>query len=397
MESKISKKKIIFVRNSFPYKGGSSTILYLLFQAMQRHLPNAEYWNLITERDRDIGIKHYGPAWSNPKGLKNVKTFLLDGNIKKQKIKNALAEAQAEVILSKSRISTELLKTLRPNVEMWHLTSTSGAIKNAIAGGYYSSMQDAIRKIKNHNLPRAYYSEEHTAIRHADRVLFHSATMKLWYYNFYPEFREKMGDEVFWDYTILQKHLEEPEVTNHNWDKRPVDLMFVASDWDRPEKNFTLMQKICNHFKRRKISAVGFLPQSLPKNVIAFNTMTHGDLMQAMQNTKVVVSPSRYDEAPNILFEGAINGCNIVCSKNCGNYRLVPEDFIADLNMRDFARKIKKALVQKKELNKKYFFKNDLGEWILNQLSRKEDVFLPALLGNQQKDVEKRPETACLF
>lgn len=366
---KTLRKKIIFVRNSFPYRGGSSTILYTLFQSMQKYLPTAEFWILLTKRVKEIGIKHYGPYWANPKGLRNVKTFLIDSNIEKKRLKDALEKTKPGVILSKSRLSTQLIKKLKPDIKLWHLTSTCSAVKNAIDRGYLSSMQDAIKRLKDNKIISSYCSEEYAAVRYADCILFHTDTMKVWYYNFYPEFTEKMEDEVFWDYTILQKHIKSCNVPANNWNSRPVDLIFVASNWSRTEKNFILMKKICQHFKNKKIIVIGFLPEKLPDGVITFSNMTHDDVIQAMQKSKVVVSPSRYDEAPNILFEGAIAGCNIVCSKNCGNYRITPEDFVADLNVPDFINKIKKAFIRKKELNEKYFLKSDICKWILNHLT----------------------------
>lgn len=360
-----SKKKIIFARNSFPYKGGSSTILYMLFESIQRYLPNAEFWNFITKSDKDIGDKYYGPFWFNPKGLANVKTFFINEN---RTIKASLKKLDPQVILSKSRLSTRLLKQLYPKVNLWHLTSTCGVIKNAIINDQCYSMQDAISQLRDNKFSRAYNSEEHTAIRYADKILFHTEMMKLWYYNLYPEFIEKMERMIFWDYPIVRRHIRENDDLSDRWKKRPIDLLFIASNWNRPEKNFPFLKELCKHFRQKKIVVIGFLPSQLSHGVICYNAMSYSDVVQTMRNTKVVVVPSRYDEAPNIVFEGALGGCNIVCSRNCGNYRLVPKELLAEFKLSDFVTKIRNALKQKYKLNQKYFIKDDLIEWILEQM-----------------------------
>jgi hypothetical protein len=47
------------------------------------------------------------------------------------------------------------------------------------------------------------------------------------------------------------------------------------------------------------------------------------------------VCPSSFDAAPGILFEASVMGCNVVTSKNCGNWelcndRLLVSEYTAD-------------------------------------------------------------------
>jgi len=45
-------------------------------------------------------------------------------------------------------------------------------------------------------------------------------------------------------------------------------------------------------------------------------------VFRLMGNAKTIVSTSRYDAAPGILFEGSVMGCNLVASRNCGNWKI---------------------------------------------------------------------------
>jgi len=357
------RKRMILVRDSFPYLGGSSTFLYLLFEKLHQKIP-VECWNIVTSRMSELGKTHYGPHWGNPKGFPNVKTFIVDGRRGLGKVREALKEKPVAAIVSKSRRTTYVLKRLIPSIPMWHLTSTCSIVKNAIANEEFTSMEDAIRQLRKNHLLKLHSAEEHQAIRAADKILFHTESMRFWYYTFYPQYFEKMEEEIFWDYSVLKKEFSRLR-TDTPWEKRPIDLLFVASDWKRPEKNFPLLKSICRSLRTKKIMVVGFLPERLPGRVLTFDNMSQDEVIQAMVQTKVVACPSRYDEAPNVLFEAAIAGANIVCSKNCGNYQIAPDDFVARLEVRDFRDKIKKALHHYRPPETRHFTKNDLGQWIL--------------------------------
>lgn len=361
---RISRARIILVRDSFPYLGGSSTYLYLLFETLRRRLPNAECWNLISRRTWEIGNRHYGPHWPNPKGLPQVRTFVVEGHRGRTRVRRALRERPVAAVLSKSRKTTALLKELDPSLLVWHLTSTCDVVKNGIATGRFASMEAAIRLIQSDGLPKLRSPEEFHAVRAADRILCHTQSMKMWYFTFYPQFRDKMEDEIFWDYPLLERAFRHIAAKTP-WKKRPIDLLFVASDWKRPEKNFPLMRKLCQAFSEKKIMVVGFLPKPLPDGVLTFEAMTQEEVVEAMGQAKVVVCPSRYDEAPNVLFEAAIAGANIVCSRNCGNYLLTPRELVAQLDQPDFSRKIRRALQTLQPTpNLDYFTKTDLAAWI---------------------------------
>ncbi len=84
--------RVILARDGFPYLGGSSTILYLLFEILRQRMPNAECWNIITPRVWEMGRRNYGPHWPNPRQLPNVRTFLLDQDHGKAAIRRALRE-----------------------------------------------------------------------------------------------------------------------------------------------------------------------------------------------------------------------------------------------------------------------------------------------------------------
>lgn len=363
-----SSGRVILARDSFPYLGGSSTLLYMLFETLQKKLPNAECWNIVTPHVWEVGKRHYGPHWPNPRGLRNVRTFLLDGNKGKRAIRFALQANPVAAVISKSRKTTVLLKHLVPSVPVWHMTSTSSIVKNAVAGGRFTSMEQVIRRLRTNRFPTLQCADERQAVQLANRILVHSKNMRFWYHTFYPLIRDKIEEEIFWDYPLVKRQFHDVKV-KIAWKERPIDLLFVATDWRRGEKNFPLLRQICKSLERKKIMTVGFTPERLPSSVIAFDTMSQDDVVQAMVQAKVVVCPSRYDEAPNVLFEAAIAGANIVCSKNCGNYEITDSKLVAKLEIKDFVRKINLALQGYRSPNTKPFSGQDVSQWIVKQFA----------------------------
>ena len=360
--------RMIFVRNSFPYQGGSSTYLYLLFETVRKQLPEAECWNIVTPRMWETGRRHYGAHWPNPKKLPNVRTFMVDGMKGHAQVRHALEEKTVTAVLSKGRETTTFLKQLDSSLPVWHLTSTCSIVKNAVAGNRVSSTEHLLKRLRTDSLPGLRCRAERQAVKMADRILFHTQRMRFWYHTFYPEFREKMENEIFWDYPLIQHRFERIK-SKTSWKKRPIDLLFVATDWRRGEKNFPLLKQLCRLFVRKRIMVIGFLPERLPDSVIAFDTMSQEDVVQAMAQTKIVACPSRYDEAPNVLFEAAIAGANIVCSKNCGNYQLAHEDLVARLNPVDFAGKIQTALQRHYPPYTRRYTKQELAQWLVQAAS----------------------------
>jgi len=69
-----------------------------------------------------------------------------------------------------------------------------------------------------------------------------------------------------------------------------------------------------------------------------------------------VVSPSSFDAAPGILFEASAMGCNVVASKNCGNWMLCNTALLVNrYDAKSFVSKIELSLSQKYPDNFDYF------------------------------------------
>jgi glycosyltransferase involved in cell wall biosynthesis len=126
--------------------------------------------------------------------------------------------------------------------------------------------------------------------------------------------------------------------------ERDIDVLFVASTWMRKEKNFGLVADIAERVPGFSVHVVGEFPESIPSVTHHGFVGTRADLFRIMGRARTVVCPSSFDAAPGILFEASVMGCNVVASKNCGNWELCNEQLLVTEYTADaFAESIRRA------------------------------------------------------
>lgn len=71
-----------------------------------------------------------------------------------------------------------------------------------------------------------------------------------------------------------------------------------------------------------------------------------------MGDARTLVCPSTLDSAPGILYEAAAMGCNVVASRNCGNWRLCHSELLVDpFGIGTFVECIARSLTREFESN----------------------------------------------
>ena len=189
---------------------------------------------------------------------------------------------------------------------------------------------------------------ERTGVARADLILTHSDLNRDLYRWFFPEARGKIHPEVIsWVDWIRDEALEYLALARP-FEERDVDVLFVANRWERPEKNWPLVRKILRRLGTLRTHVVGECGTSLP------GVRHHGfvedreRLFALLGRARVVVSASSLDAAPGILFEASVLGCNLVASRNCGNWRICNESLLVErYRAADFVRAIERAVERK--------------------------------------------------
>jgi glycosyltransferase involved in cell wall biosynthesis len=171
--------------------------------------------------------------------------------------------------------------------------------------------------------------QEAEAVAGSDLVILHSPIVRVAFEHFFAGAMGRVyanlisvADDVCYDgapFLPLARPFAE----------RDIDVIFVASNWRRPEKNYPLLRRIAASCGDLRVHVVGAMdPDDMAvqrHGIVAQRASVYGLLGRA----KVLVCPSSWDPAPGVLFEASLMGCNVVASRNCGNWELCNERLLA--------------------------------------------------------------------
>ena len=84
------------------------------------------------------------------------------------------------------------------------------------------------------------------------------------------------------------------------------------------------------------------------KNLTVMKQKPNSVVLDYMKKSKLLLLPSLFDSSPNTLYEAIECGCNILTSKNIGNWELFnPESICCDIyNKNEWLDKIENNLIK---------------------------------------------------
>ena len=148
--------------------------------------------------------------------------------------------------------------------------------------------------------------------------------------------------------TSLATHFSPKKI---QFSRRKYDIVFICSNFSRTVKNSKLAREIFERFKDREKLAIGggsFAFSNIP-NTTCLPATEHGKVIDALSNSKLVLSPSYYDASPNIIREAIECGANILVSKNCGWSETYPNELVCEdvYDKEEWFKKVEHLLVKK--------------------------------------------------
>jgi glycosyltransferase involved in cell wall biosynthesis len=180
----------------------------------------------------------------------------------------------------------------------------------------------------------------------------HSDVTHRLYHEFFPFHTGKIHPAVIWFAEWIYAEARRYSAAGRPFTARDIDVLFVASSWKRPEKNYGLVGELAARLPFVGLHVVGEAERETPGVTHHGVITSRAQLFDLMGRAKVVVSPSLFDAAPGVLFEASAMGCNIVASPNCGNWRLCHEALRAAVcRAPEFAACITRALSGKLDDN----------------------------------------------
>lgn len=328
-----------------PGWGGLTTATYRLFETMLEEGIDVHYLNLIREADVEVFRQRFGPAYDNPRGLPHVLTCRLRAPLHEPQAGLAalLAEVDPASMAGMGDIATYLMKRAARGVPVVFVTG--GCMQVDPAAPFTEQGLPPYGPGSGPDAPSVAPDwKEREAAGMADRIVTHSEMIRELYRHFYPRDGHKIHPRVVWFAEWIHADALRHAAHARPFAARDVDALFVASSWTRVEKNVGMVAEIAARLPDARIHVVGEAPERIPGVTHHGIVSTRDALFRLMGRARTVVCPSLFDAAPGILFEASAMGCNVVASRNCGNWALCHEDLLVDPYTADgFAERIRRA------------------------------------------------------
>jgi len=367
-------KLVLFGCYGIPGWGGASTATYRLVETMRGHGLNAGHVNIIDEQDPDYFRYVFGENYGNPEGLDNVHNCHLTGplNGPHPELTALLRNLSPDVMVAVGDIAARLMKRAHPEIKLVFLGGGGGQqVKQAILKGKITDLIEQERTIGHaSSRPKILAAGENEAIATSDLIIAHSEmTVSLFRY-FFPSYVRKLYPDVIWFAEwIYEEALTYSELARP-FAQREIDVLFISNSWERKEKNYGLVKEIVSQLGGSEIHIVGEVVDRIPSATYHGLLTRCDEVFRLMGNAKAVVCPSLFDTAPGILFEASAMGCNIVASKNCGNWRICNDALLVDPCAADtFVEKTALAISRKLQDNMRVFLQSNSYENLVETLS----------------------------
>lgn len=351
-------RKILLGCYEVPGYGGASTSAYHLFQKLQRDGHDVHYLNIIDSAD-DAYLRYlFGAGVGNPERLDDVHNCVLSGLLfaEHPELAEHIEKVSPDLVVAEGFISALLMKRAAPDTRLVFLTSGCNQVTIYLDGTRkrFFRLDEFLRQMKGSFT--IFDPRERQAVEAADLVILHSDLMRDVFDCFFPQYGGKVYSRVLWRAEwIREDALEHAQLPKH-FHERDIDLLFIASRWSRPEKNYAWVKQIVSRCADLAVHVVGEAEHKLASATHHDLIVRREDLFDLMGRAKAVVCPSLFDAAPGILFEASAMGCNLVASKNCGNWRICnPELLVDPFTLRGFIEKARLSVARRVADNMDYF------------------------------------------
>ena len=341
-------KHILLGCYEVPNWGGSSTVLYLLFERMQRDGFDVSYVNLVGEKEEAFLRRAFPDRFGNPRGLDNVHTCILRRPF--WDTQTALAQLveslSPDLLFAFGLVAARSFQLIAASIPVIYMTAGSRHLGHLIETGAIRDFLDFKKKVDQaRSFPMPPQDPERKAVEDADLVFVHSPLIRFVYDHYFPGHAGKIYSNVISvaDFIFPEaapfKHLKRPLA------EREIDAVFIASQWSRPEKNYPLVKKIASRCNGLKVHVVGEIDRPCSSVQHHGAVLQRAKIYEILGRSKSLVCPSLLDAAPGVLFEASAMDCNVIASRNCGNFELCNEQLLAEgCSPEAFLSKIERSL-----------------------------------------------------
>ena len=346
------KRRVLLASYEVPGLGGASTSTYALYQKMRRDGLDAHLVNLVDGFDVPYVQYVLGADYGNPKWLPSVQNCVLTEprHRRHEALARLVDDVSPDVILARGDIAAALLKLAAPSARVIYAAAGCQQVGIQMAQGWVDSALAILDgRPRTARAPALISGRESEAVASADLILAGSDLLKALLDHFLPYWHAcKLFPDAIWSAEWIHEAAAAEGVVAAPFPERSIDLLFVASSWSRVEKNLPMVRRTAARLPGLRIAIVGECDRPVPGATSYGFVADTGRVLALMADSKVLVCPSAFDASPGILFEASSMGCNVVASRNCGNWMLCHEELLVDPFTEDgFVEAARRALRRK--------------------------------------------------
>jgi glycosyltransferase involved in cell wall biosynthesis len=295
----------------------------------------------------------------NPKGLDDVHTCVLEDPLWRPHpaLADLIASLQPALLFGFGFIPAWLMEEAAPDLPVVFMTAGCRQVQSLIESGAVKDFISFRRRVAaGLRYPVQADNRELQACERCELLLVHSPLVKFAFEHLFPEYTGKIYSNIMSVADLIYAEAGRFAALQRDFEARDIDALFIASNWSRPEKNFPLARKIISRCRGLNLHVVGDVDRSRSGAKYHGPIADREEIYRLLGRAKTVVSPSLIDAAPGILFEASAMGCNVVTSRNCGNWRLCHEQLLVQrYAASEFAAKIRLSTSRPYKDNRELF------------------------------------------
>ena len=317
-----------------PTQGGAATSAYALAAKMQRDGHDAHYLNVVERAALPYYTWTYGTCLGNPDGLPDVHTAVVEHPFDgiQPALRDTIARIAPDVIVARGYLATLFAKRAAPERPVVFSTAGSQQAEFLVGAGLAAQAIDLPALVPHSaRRPPVAPGNEAAALDAADLVLANSDAVGDTLRTFFDLGRScKVHPETIWSVDWVVDAVAAAHVRRKPFADRAIDVLACASSWSRPEKNLAALRRIVARLGGARVVIAGECRDPVEGAEHVGFVEDRRAVFALMADAKVVVSVSLVDACPTTLFEAAFLGCNVVASRNCGNWRVCPDVLLVD-------------------------------------------------------------------
>ena len=327
-------RRILLASYEVPGLGGASTSAYALFRKMQRDRVDTHFVNLIAEWDVPYMQYMLGESYGNPNGLPDVQNCIVAGSLygRHEPLVGLIERIGPDVMVGYGDIAAGLLKRAAPDVPVVFFAAGCEQMKFHLSRDRACSGVTMLdRPVGTAVASAVVEGRESGALRCADLIVAGSELTKALLERFFPyQHTCKLWPNAISNAEWIDEAVNALGAVAKPFAERGMDLLFVASSWSRVEKNLSMVKRIAARVPNARICIVGECAVHV-QGATSYGFVGNARrVLDLMGDAKALVCPSLFDASPGVLFEGSAMGCNVVASKNCGNWMICHDELLVD-------------------------------------------------------------------